>query len=129
MAWWKSSLALLALAAVLPAAAQAPASYPSRPIKWVVPYPPAGITDTVTCTFTGAPPTRPCTVTVQGTTLEQATTPANQPNGGGFNSSMSAGTVTLGTPLANGLSINLQFLLGIQQTGNFRIYLNVEALP
>ena len=48
MAWWKSSLALLALAAVLPAAAQAPASYPSRPIKWVVPYPPAGITDTVT---------------------------------------------------------------------------------
>jgi hypothetical protein len=42
---------------------------------------------------------------------------------------MGAGTVTLGTPLAAGASLNLQFLLGIQQTGNFRIFLNVEALP
>jgi hypothetical protein len=48
---------------------------------------------------------------------------------GGFNSSMGADTVTLGTPLASGASINLEFLLGIQQTGNFRFYLNVEALP
>ena len=89
----------------------------------------AGITDPATCSATGAPSTPPCTVTVQGTTLEQATAPHNQPNGGGFGSSMSAGTVTLGTPLANGASINLQLLLGIQQVGNFRIYLNVEALP
>src|SRR4029453_15391097 len=37
-------------------------------------------------------------VTVQGTTLEQ---PPSQHNGGGFNSSMSAGVVTLATPLAN----------------------------
>jgi len=42
---------------------------------------------------------------------------------------MSAGTITLGTPLANGASINLQFLLGLQQTGNFRFYVNIEALP
>ena len=42
---------------------------------------------------------------------------------------MSAGTVTLGTPLANGASINLQFLLGIQQTGNFKFYIIIEALP
>jgi len=68
----------------------------------------------------------PCNVTVQGTTLEQ---PPSQPNGSGFNGSMSAGTVTLGTPLANGASINLQFLLGLQQTGSFKIYVNVEALP
>lgn len=65
-------------------------------------------------------------ITVQGTTLEQ---PPSQPNGGGFNSTMSAGTVTLGTPLANGASIDLRFLLGIQQTGNFKFVINVEALP
>jgi hypothetical protein len=65
-------------------------------------------------------------VTVQGTTLEQ---PPSQPNGGGFNSSLSAGTVTLATPLANGASVDLRFLLGIQQTGSFKFYINVEALP
>jgi hypothetical protein len=65
-------------------------------------------------------------VTVQGTTLEQ---PPSQPNGGGFNSSMSAGVVTLATPIANGASVDVRFLLGIQQTGSFKIYVNVEALP
>lgn len=65
-------------------------------------------------------------ITVQGTTLEQ---PPSQPNGGGFNSTMRSDTVTLGTPLANGAALDMRFLLGIQQTGNFRIYLNVEALP
>jgi hypothetical protein len=86
----------------------------------------AGINDSATCLATGAPATPPCTATVQGTTLEQ---PPSQPNGSAFNGSMSAGTVTLGTPLANGASINLQFLLGIQQTGSFKLYINVEALP
>ena len=65
-------------------------------------------------------------VTVQGTTLEQ---PAAQPNGGGFNSSLSAGTVTLATPIANGASLDVRFLLGIQQTGSFKFFINVEALP
>jgi hypothetical protein len=65
-------------------------------------------------------------VSVQGTTLEQ---PPSQPNGGGFNSSLSAGTVTLATPLANGATIDVRFLLGIQQTGSFKIYVNMEALP
>jgi hypothetical protein len=65
-------------------------------------------------------------VTVQGTTLEQ---PPSQLNGGGFNSSMSAGTVTLATPLANGASIDIRFLLGLQQTGSFKFYVNMEALP
>jgi len=65
-------------------------------------------------------------VTVQGTTLEQ---PASQPNGGGFNSSMSAGVVTLATPIANGASVDVRFLLGIQQTGSFKFFINVEALP
>jgi hypothetical protein len=65
-------------------------------------------------------------VTVQGTTLEQ---PPSQPNGGGFNSSLSSGTVTLATPLANGASIDVRFFLGLQQTGNYKLYLNIEALP
>ena len=65
-------------------------------------------------------------ITTQGTTLEQ---PPSQPNGGGFNSSMSSGTVTLATPLANGATLDLRFLLGIQQTGSFKFYINVEALP
>jgi hypothetical protein len=86
----------------------------------------ASINDAVTCAATGAPATPPCTVSVQGTTLEA---PPSQPNGGAFNTSVSAGTVTLGTPLANGASLNLQFLLGIQQTGTFKFFLTVEALP
>jgi hypothetical protein len=86
----------------------------------------AGINDAATCAATGAPATPPCTATVQGTTLEQ---PPSSPNGSAFNASMSAGTVTLGTPLANGASINLQFLVGIQQTGQFRVFVYVEALP
>ncbi len=65
-------------------------------------------------------------VTVQGTTLEQ---PPGQPNGGGFNSSLSVGIVTLATPLPPGDTIDIRFLLGIQQTGTFRFYVNVEALP
>jgi hypothetical protein len=65
-------------------------------------------------------------VTVQGTTLEQ---PPSQPNGGGFNSTMGSATVTLGSPLASGGTIDLRLLLGIQQTGNFRLYVNLEAVP
>jgi hypothetical protein len=65
-------------------------------------------------------------VTVQGTTLEQ---PPSQPNGGGFNSSLSSGTITLATPLANGASLDVRYLLGIQQTGSFKFYINIEALP
>jgi len=61
--------------------------------------------------------------TVQGTTLEE---PPAQPNGGGINSTLS---VTLGTPLANGASVPVSFLLGIQTTGTFRFLIIVEALP
>ena len=65
-------------------------------------------------------------VTVQGTTLEQ---PPSQSNGGGFNSSLSAGTVSLATPIANGASANFRILLGVQQNGSFKIGLAVESLP
>jgi hypothetical protein len=42
---------------------------------------------------------------------------------------MGANTVTLATPLANGASLDVRFLLGIQQTGSFKFFFNVEALP
>lgn len=64
-------------------------------------------------------------VTVQGTTLEQ---PPSQPNGGGFNSSLSVGDITLGTPLPNGGSIDVRLLLGIQQTGTGAVRVIAEAL-
>ena len=66
------------------------------------------------------------TVTVQGTTLEE---PPAQASGGGLNSTLSAGTITLASPLGPGAPINLQFLLGVQQGGSFRFFIIVEALP
>ena len=86
----------------------------------------SGITDAATCAASGTPATAPCSVTVLGTTLEE---PPTQAIGGAHNSSLSAGTITLPTPLAPGQSINLQFLLGVQQTGSFKFFINVEALP
>ena len=41
----------------------------------------------------------------------------------------SKGSITLPTSLAPGQSISVQFLLGVQQPGAFRFYVNVEALP
>lgn len=79
-----------------------------------------GINDADTCAGS-----TPCTVTVLGTTLEQ---PPTQSNGGGFNSSLSSDTVTLATPLQQGESINVHFLLGVQQTGSFKFFINVELL-
>ena len=86
----------------------------------------SGINDVATCLASNGVATTPCTVNVEGTTLEQ---PPSQLNGGGYNSTLSAGTVTLVTPLANGASLNLHFLLGIQQTGTFKFFVNIEALP
>lgn len=65
-------------------------------------------------------------VTVQGTTLEQ---PPSQPNGGGFNSVFSVNSVTLATPLANGATIDVRFLLGIQQTQSARLAIIPDGLP
>ena len=86
----------------------------------------SAINDPNTCFAGTGSATTPCTVTVKGTTLEQ---PPTQTNGGGFNSTLSEGTITLGTPLANGASANVQFVLGIQTTGTFRFLIIVEALP
>jgi hypothetical protein len=81
-----------------------------------------GVGDPGTC----SPAATPCAVTVEGTTLD---TPPTQTEGGGYNSTLAAGTVTLGNPLANNTAVNVQFMLGIQTTGTFRFYIIVEALP
>jgi hypothetical protein len=47
---------------------------------------------------------------------------------GGLNTSLSDDTVTLQSPLAPGATIDVVFLLGVEQTGHFRFYVNVEAL-
>lgn len=79
----------------------------------------------VTVTITGG-----SNIPVQGTTLEEDTTAnSGQPVGGAFNSTLSAGTVTLNTPLANGSSAHLRFVFGVTQNGKFRVFVIVEALP
>jgi hypothetical protein len=62
-------------------------------------------------------------VVVNGLTLE---TPP-QPNGGGLNSTLSV--VLPGGGLAPGNTIDVQFLLGVQEQGAFSFFINVEALP
>jgi hypothetical protein len=64
------------------------------------------------------------TTTVHGTTLEQ---PPSQPNGGGFNSSLSDGNVTFATPLTTGNSVDLQLLFGLQQDGLFSFCAVIET--
>ena len=99
-------------------------------------------------------------VDLVGTDLEQ---PPSQLNGGGFNSSLLANSVTmlaagpvridttsvagtvksrrgsvrvptgdtihLDATLPNGGTVKIRFLLGVQQTGTFKFFINVEALP
>jgi hypothetical protein len=55
--------------------------------------------------------------------------PPGQPNGSRINSTMSAGKVTMATTPSNVAGIILRFVMGIQQTGNLRFYIIVEAMP
>lgn len=64
-------------------------------------------------------------VTGQALTLQ---TPAAQASGGGLNSSLAEGVITTTAPLANGATTIVEFNLGVQVTGQFRFYVNVEAL-
>jgi len=85
---------------------------------------------------------QPCgggVITIQGLTLEQASAPNDQPNGGGYNSTVSAGTITLATPLPptdnpgtvgvidNQIVVN--FRMGVQGKGNARFFVTTEVLP
>jgi hypothetical protein len=63
---------------------------------------------------------------LKGTTLDA---PPAQYRGGGWNSTVRAGTVTMSQPLAPGASVDLQFLFGVEQKGSFRFVMNVEAKP
>jgi hypothetical protein len=75
-------------------------------------------TQTITLTDTS-------TVTAQALTLQ---TPAAQASGGGLNSSLAEGVITTTAPLANGASTVVEFNLGVQTPGQFRFFVNVEAL-
>ncbi|MBC7931486.1 MAG: lamin tail domain-containing protein [Rubrivivax sp.] len=63
-------------------------------------------------------------VAVRGVRLEE---PPEQAQGGGFNSSLSADFITLGTPLAPGESVNIQLMFGVMRAGPFRVLLDIEA--
>jgi subtilisin-like proprotein convertase family protein len=65
-------------------------------------------------------------IAVLGTTLEQ---PPSQPNGSGFNGSLSVNAIDAGSPLAAGASVDVRFLLGIQQTGAARFCAVAETVP
>jgi hypothetical protein len=66
-------------------------------------------------------------VPVQGTVVEE---PPFQPIGGGWNTSWSpTGIINLESPLLAGDSISVQFLVGVERVGSFRIFVNVDALP
>jgi endonuclease G len=62
---------------------------------------------------------------VQGTTLEQS---ATQPLGGGINSSLVVDSVTLANPLANGSSLDVQFLLDVATEGSTRFLVKTEVV-
>jgi hypothetical protein len=90
---------------------------------------PTGTADLRAISSAGESVENPCTsllTFVNGTTLE---TPPEQTNGGGFNSTLSADTVTLLSPILPGGTYDFQFTLGIQQTGRFKFYVNIEVLP
>ena len=48
MKQWRQAFASVMLVLAIIAVDEANAQYPARPIRWIVPYPPGGITDTVT---------------------------------------------------------------------------------
>jgi hypothetical protein len=71
---------------------------------------------------------------VRGLTLEQAPDgqggfQLSQPLGGGLNSSLTVGFVSVAQPLMPGDSVGVEFRLGVQQGGSFRFFVNIEAWP
>jgi hypothetical protein len=73
-------------------------------------------------TVTPSNPFTPGDVTVRGTTLEEHLTA--QPLGGGHNSTV---RLDLLSDLQPGESVTVELLLGVQQNGSYRFFVNVEA--
>ncbi len=63
-------------------------------------------------------------VLVKGLLLEDA---AAQPTGGGINSTLCEGTITLAQPLTVGAKVNVHFRLGVVTGGSYKFVANVEA--
>ena len=55
--------------------------------------------------------------------------PPFQPVGGGFNATLSATSIAVSNPLLPGASVLLQFLLGVEQAGHYRLALIPETTP
>ena len=71
-------------------------------------------------------------VPVYGATLQNRFLfmgPTFQPEGGAMNSLLSVGQINLFNALPAGASIDVHFLLGVEQTGLFRFYVNIEVFP
>ncbi|MDQ3805824.1 MAG: lamin tail domain-containing protein [Acidobacteriota bacterium] len=64
--------------------------------------------------------------TTLATTVEE---PPVQPNGGGYNTTITVGKVTSSTPIPPGGTLDISIRCGIVRGGLFRILVNVEALP
>jgi hypothetical protein len=54
--------------------------------------------------------------------------PPAQPSGGGLNTSLRVGDVSLSAPLEPDASVNVEFRLGVAQPGTFRFVVNVETV-
>jgi subtilisin-like proprotein convertase family protein len=64
--------------------------------------------------------------TVRGTTLEQ---PPSQPNGSGYNGTLSVGAISPDSPMVAGGVIDVRFVMGVQQPGAARFCVAAETLP
>ncbi|PYS87950.1 MAG: hypothetical protein DMF64_21805 [Acidobacteria bacterium] len=60
-------------------------------------------------------------ITARGLTVETPPTPTN---GGGLNTSL---VPTVSAPITSGASLPVHFLIGVQQGGNYRYFVNIEA--
>ena len=69
-------------------------------------------------------------IIVRGVTVEQGNpVTIAQALGGGLNTSLGVGVITVAQPLAPNAAVNVEFRLGVVQAGSFRFFINIEALP